>query len=43
MKRKRFAEEQIAVLREHEAGATTSDLVRKHGTSEVLQLEGQVR
>ena len=35
MKRKRFTEEQIiAVLREHEAGAKTGDLVRKHGTSE---------
>lgn len=35
MKRKRFTEERIiAVLREHEAGATTGDLARKHGVSE---------
>ncbi|WP_316224395.1 MULTISPECIES: IS3 family transposase [unclassified Bradyrhizobium] len=35
MKRKRFTEEQIiAVLKEHEAGAKTADLVRKHGISE---------
>ena len=35
MKRVRFTEEQIiAVLREHEAGAKTDDLVRQHGISE---------
>jgi putative transposase len=35
MKRKRFTEEQIiAVLKEHEAGAKTADLARKHGISE---------
>jgi putative transposase len=35
MKRARFTEEQIiAVLKEHEAGAKTSDLARKHGISE---------
>lgn len=35
MKRKRFSEEQIiGVLREHEAGAKTGDLARKHGVSE---------
>jgi hypothetical protein len=34
MKRQRFTEEQIiAVLREHEAGAKTGDLARKHGIS----------
>ena len=35
MKRKRFTEEQIiGILREHEAGAKTADLARKHGLSE---------
>jgi putative transposase len=35
MKRGRFTKEQIiAVLREHEAGAKTADLARKHGISE---------
>jgi putative transposase len=35
MKRKRFTEEQIiAVLKEHELGAKTSDVGRKHGISE---------
>jgi putative transposase len=35
MKQKRFSEDQIiAVLREHEAGAKTADLARKHGISE---------
>ena len=34
MKRARFTEEQIiGVLKEHEAGAKTSDLGRKHGAS----------
>ena len=35
MKRKRFTEEQIiGVLKEHELGAKSSDLCRKHGISE---------
>jgi putative transposase len=35
MKRVRFTEEQIiAVLREHDAGAKTAELARKHGFSE---------
>jgi putative transposase len=35
MKRKRFTEEQIiAVLKEHELGAKSADLCRKHGISE---------
>ncbi len=35
MKRKRHTEEQIiAILKEHEAGAKTADLCRKHGISD---------
>ena len=35
MKRSRFTEEQIiGILREHEVGAKTADLCRKHGLSE---------
>ena len=34
MKRSRFTEEQIiGILREHEAGAATADICRKHGVS----------
>ena len=36
MKRSRFSEEQIiAILKEHEAGVSVSDLCRKHGVSDV--------
>jgi putative transposase len=35
MKRKRHTEEQIiAILKEHEAGAKTGDVCRKHGVSD---------
>jgi putative transposase len=35
MKRNRFTEEQIiSILKEHEAGAKTADLCRRHGMSE---------
>jgi putative transposase len=35
MKRKRFTEEQIiGILKEHDLGAKTADLCRKHGVSE---------
>jgi putative transposase len=35
MKRSKFSEEQIiGVLKEHEGGAKTADLCRKHGISE---------
>ena len=35
MKHKRHTEEQIiAILKEHEAGAKTADVCRKHGVSE---------
>ena len=35
MKRKRFTEEQIiGILKEHDLGAKTADLCRKHGISE---------
>ena len=35
MKRRRFTEEQIlGILKEHELGAKTADLCRKHGVSE---------
>jgi putative transposase len=35
MKRSRFSEEQIiSILREHEAGAKTTEVARRHGISE---------
>jgi putative transposase len=35
MRRSRFSEEQIiGILKEHEAGAATADLCRRHGVSE---------
>jgi putative transposase len=44
MKRKRFTEEQIiGVLREHEAGAKTGDLARKHGISEATLYNWKAR
>jgi putative transposase len=44
MKRIRFSEEQIiAVLREHEAGAKTADLARKHGVSEATLYNGKAK
>lgn len=44
MKRIRFTEEQIiAVLREHEAGAKTVDLARKHGVSEATLYNWKAR
>ena len=33
MKRSRFTEELIGILREQEAGAATADVCRKHGVS----------
>jgi putative transposase len=44
MKRARFTEQQIiAVLREHEAGAKTADLARKHGVSEATLYNWKAR
>jgi Transposase len=40
MKRKRFRVEQI-ILREHELGARTADLCRKHGISEATFYNGR--
>ena len=45
MKGSRFSEEQIiGVLREHEAGAKTEEVCRRHGiSSDTVQVESQVR
>ena len=44
MKRARFTEEQIiGVLKEHEAGAKTGDLARKHGISEATLYNWKAR
>jgi putative transposase len=44
MKRARFTEEQIiAVLKEHEAGAKTGELARKHGVSEATLYNWKAR
>ena len=44
MKRRRFTEEQIiGVLKEHEAGAKTADLARKHGVSEATLYNWKAR
>jgi len=44
MKRSRFAEDQIiGVLKEHEAGAKTADLARKHAISEATLYNRKAR
>ena len=41
MKRSRFTEERIiGILKEHEAGAKTADLSRKHGISDATFIIG---
>ena len=44
MKRRRFTKEPIiGVLKEHEAGAKTADLARKHGVSEATLYNWKAR
>jgi putative transposase len=44
MKRSRFTEEQIiGVLKDHEAGAKTADLARKHGVSDATLYNGKAK
>jgi putative transposase len=44
MKRSRFSEEQIiAILREHEGGARTAEVCRKHGVSEATFYKWKAR